>query len=135
MLIAALLFDAFSKNLKLVGTLQYGQSITKIRVNAPPEYRAVKFVGKTGDRVGALVHSNDGDAILWLTDGSFNVVAKNDDATPDTVDAHVAAQLPRNDTYFLIFREYYQKPATFDISLSTDTAPPLRLFTPRKKPH
>src|SRR5205814_1499893 len=66
--------------------------------------------------------SSDGDAVAWLTDNSFKVLASNDDATASTTDSHVAATLPGNSnpaivTYYIIFREYDSQPAHFVVAL------------------
>jgi hypothetical protein len=56
------------------------------------------------------VRASAGDALAWITDGKFKVVARNDDASADTYDAHLVTTLPASGTtagtYYVIFRDY-----------------------------
>ena len=83
----------------------------------------------------------NGDPFLWVTDASFNVVAKNDDATTETTDSHVALVLPGNaipddNSYFIIVTEYSSLDFTFTVTLSRDIRlPPRQQLGPRLKRH
>jgi hypothetical protein len=117
--------DVFSKRMKLLGSLDYGQSATADYHN-PPRYRAYKFGGKKGDAVTIDVQSEDGDAVAWLVDNSFKVVASNDDFG-DSTNSHIEAKLPGNTnpdviTYYIIFREYSLEDASFSVSLTGPAA-------------
>ncbi len=113
--------DAFSKKMKIVGSLDYGQTSDPVKYTSSPTYRAFKFGGAKGDAVEIDVKSHNGDAVTWLLDNSFKVVAKNDDFGGST-DSHIAAKLPGNTnpsiiTYYIVFRDYDYSNATFTVSL------------------
>lgn len=114
--------DAFSKKLKLVGSLDYGQSATA-DYTKHPRYRAFKFAGQKGDKVDIRVRSTDGagDPVAWLVTDSYKILSVNDDSD-GTTDSHITATLPGNTnpdivTYMIIFRDYWLDNATFTVSL------------------
>jgi hypothetical protein len=111
--------DAFSTHMKLLGQLAYGKVSDDVTYSKSPKYRAFKFFGKEGDKVDLWVRSGDGDAVAWLLDGHFHVVATNDDAAPDTFDAHIETTLPASSlkTHYIVFREYGYAKATFSVQL------------------
>jgi len=68
--------------------------------------------------------SNGGDAVAWVTDNAFKIVASNDDESGSTLDSHIESTLPGNSdpaiiTYYLIFRDYSYDAATFKVSLAS----------------
>src|SRR5213076_1731287 len=74
-----------------------------------------------GDRVDFWVRSNNGgDAVAWLLDGSFNVLAQNDDANDSTLDSHVVMTLGASDkaTHYIIYRDYSLTSAKFSVDLA-----------------
>jgi hypothetical protein len=114
--------DQFSKKMKLLGSLDYGQTSAAVKYSNPPKYRAFKFGGQPGDQVVIDVTSKDGDATAWLVDNNFKIVAKNDDSG-DSLNSHIEATLPGNTnpdiiTYYIIFRDYWMDSATFVVSLA-----------------
>src|SRR5437879_5850244 len=82
--------DQFSKKLKLVGSLDYGQTSDDVKYHNPPKYRAFKFGGAKDDKVAVSVHSANGDAVAYLVDNAYKVVAKNDDSNGSS-DSHITA--------------------------------------------
>jgi hypothetical protein len=108
--------DTFSSSTRIVGGLQYGQT-GHAQYKKPPTHYAFKFAGEKGDRVDVSVASTNGDAVLWVTDSDFKVLAKNDDSG-NSVNARVTVTLPATSTYLIIFREYAGEPASFTVSLS-----------------
>ena len=112
--------DAFSYRMKLLGSLDYGQSAASAKYTHSPRYRAYKFGGNEGDRVDVWVRSNDGDAVAWVLDNSFQVVASNDDADDTTLDAHVVTTLPASDsiTHYIVYRDYSLATAHFSVDLA-----------------
>jgi hypothetical protein len=124
---AATASDQFSGNLKILGSLDHGQTIGGLAYKNPPRYRAFKFEGKKGDRIEVWVRSADGDAVAWVVDNQFKILAKNDDADNTTVNAHMGLTLPGNSNpdvsnYFVVFTEYNMADATFSISLTGSSA-------------
>src|SRR5262249_14810094 len=61
----------------------------------------------------------DGDAVAWLLDGSFHVLAENDDASDDTLDAHLVFDFgpARTGTYYIALRDYALARATFTVEV------------------
>ena len=111
--------DTFSYRMKIAGSLSYGQTQT-VAYTKTPRYRAVKFAGNAGDQVDAWVRSTDGDAVAWLLDNSFHIVASNDDADDTTLDAHLTATLPASTsaTHYIVFRDYQLTSSHFAITLA-----------------
>jgi len=115
--------DAFSYRMTILGSLSYGETSAVRRYTKNPRFRAYKFAGHKGDEVDAWVRSTDGgDAVAWLLDDSFRVLAYNDDAD-STLDAHVSAKLAGNTnpdivTYYVVYRDYDLKSKKFSVELS-----------------
>jgi hypothetical protein len=119
--------DSFSYRMTIVGSLDYGQTSASTKYTHTPRYRAFKFAGNQGDLVDVWVRSTDGgDAVAWLLDNSFHVVASNDDADDTTFDAHISTTLPANAsaTHYIVFRDYYTDPAHFTVTLAGGAATP-----------
>jgi hypothetical protein len=116
--------DTFSQRMKIVGTLDYGQTGASVRYTSSPRYRAYKFAGHAGDQVDVWVRSTNGDAVAWVLDNDFAIVGSNDDADDTTLDAHVAVTLPANpsDTHYIVFRDYDLATHYFTVSLDGTAA-------------
>ncbi len=104
-----------------LGTIASGDTKTST-YSDPPKYRAYGFYAKGGDVIAIDVTSPDGDAMAWLTDETYaTAYAFNDDASSKTLDSHidytVPDGLPRT-AYRIVFRDYDQLDATFDVSLT-----------------
>jgi hypothetical protein len=113
--------DAFSYRMKIVGSLDYGTTSASVKYTSTPRYRAFKFSGHGDDTVDVWVKSSDGgDAVAWVLDNGFHVLASNDDASADTVDAHVTVKLKANasDTHYVVFRDYSTSTAHFTVELA-----------------
>jgi hypothetical protein len=112
--------DSFSYRMKILGSLNYGDSSSTLRYTKSPRYRAYKFAGYEGDRVDVWVRSNDGDAVTWVLDNNFNVVASNDDADDNTLDSHIVTTLAANDsaTHYIVYRDYSTSTAHFSVDLA-----------------
>lgn len=116
---------SFKSSWKIVGSLDYGQTSDAVDYTGHPKYRAFKFAGNEGDHVDVWVRSQDGDAVAWVLDNDFTVLGHNDDASDDTLDAHVKVTLPANPsaTHYVVFREYDKQHATFTVQLDGTPAP------------
>ena len=115
--------DVFSAAWQLMGSLSYGQTSAAVSYHNPPRYRAFKFGGQKGDKVDLWVKSSNGDAVAWLLDNSFRTLAANDDASGTNRNSHITATLPGNTnpdiiTYYIVFREYSLRNATFTVTLN-----------------
>lgn len=113
--------DSFSYRMKIVGTIGYGDATSPVTYNKSPRYRAYKFDGYEGDRVDTWIRSpNGGDAVTWLLDGSFKVLASNDDADDGTLDSHISFTLPASQkaVHYLVYRDYALATAKFAVELA-----------------
>jgi hypothetical protein len=113
--------DAFSYRMKVVGSLDYNTTSSSVKYTSSPRYRAFKFGGSEHDNVDVWVKSTDGgDAVAWVLDNSFHVLASNDDADGNTLDAHVKLTLPANAsiTHYVVFRDYSASAAHFSVKLT-----------------
>lgn len=115
--------DAFSYRLKLLGTLEDGASRNVLYTSAP-RFRGFDFYGAPDTAVDLWVRGTRGDAVAWLLDGSFNVVATNDDADESTLNAHISAVLPssKDNRFYLVFRDYYLESRRFTVEFSVTPA-------------
>jgi hypothetical protein len=59
----------------------------------------------------------------WLFDANLQQLAANDDASLDTTDSRLTQALPASGTYYIAFREFAEKSATFTVELE-GMAPP-----------
>ncbi len=115
--------DAFSSKLKLAGNLTYGAPPLKVKYSKTPLYRGVTFTGSVGDPVDIWVRSTVGDAVSWLLDSSYKVVAKNDDASSSTADSHLTATLSKAGTFYVVFRDYNYGSHYFTVEVDGPAAP------------
>ena len=112
--------DGFT-DLKVVGSLSYGQTSDPISYTSSPLYRGFTFAGHSGDSIQAWVRSKDGDAVAWLLDDKLNVLGTSDDA-PGTTDSAISLKLSQSGTFYILFREYGKRSATFVVTLKGDGA-------------
>jgi hypothetical protein len=102
----------------VVGALIYGNTSDAVSYTNTPTYRAFSFTGAAGDQADVQIASGDGDAIGWLIDSSYHIVAHNDDASDDTTNAHLTATLSSAGTYYIVFRELNLNNASLTVTLS-----------------
>jgi hypothetical protein len=94
---------------------------------APPTYRSYGFDAKGGDEVTVDIKSVYGDAMGWITDSTYNVLAHNDDASGSTLDSKVKYKVPAGQasrSYRIVFRDYDMLEATFNTKLSIRSTAP-----------
>src|SRR5690606_9882310 len=95
---------------------------------SPPKYRSYGFDAKGGDEITVDVKSVDGDAVAYITDTKYNVLAWNDDATSFILDSRVKYKVPMghaSQSYRIVFRDYAEEHGTFNVTLSIRSiAPP-----------
>jgi hypothetical protein len=117
---AELTSAAFQAQAQIVGSLQYGETSAVISYRNPTRFRAFKFAGDAGDEVVIDVRSsNGGDAMAWVLDDDFRVIASNDDAADGVYDSHIALTLPehRSRTHYILFRDYGYRARQFSVEL------------------
>jgi len=119
--------DSFSYRMKIVGSLTFGETSAPIVYTANPRFRAFKFAADAGDKVTVDVTSTNGDAVAWILNDEFEVVASNDDADETTFDAHIDVTLPALPTYedgtgrrthYIVFRDFWLRRRTFTVALA-----------------
>jgi hypothetical protein len=105
---------------RYVGQIANGETRTNYYYN-PPTYRAFGFTAQGGDEITVDVKSDEGDAMGWITTTAFDVLAANDDASPNTLDSKVVYTVPASTpsrAYRIVFRDYNLEDATFTVKLS-----------------
>jgi hypothetical protein len=123
---------AVESELKLSGTrylgrIQNGQTRSGYYFN-PPRYRSFGFEASGGDEITVDIASPMGDAMGWITDASYKVLAYNDDASYTTLDSKVVYKVPSAQprrSYRIVFRDYDLLDAHFSVSLSVVAAEPI----------
>jgi hypothetical protein len=89
---------------------------------APATYFAFRFDGITGDTIDITVTAYNGDAMAWLLDSEFGVLAFNDDdPAGGTTNSHITITLPDTGStkHFIAFREKSNQPTGFNATLNT----------------
>lgn len=120
--------DAFSYRLRLHGELASGETRT-ILYTKTPRFRGFEISAQENDALDIWVRSTRGDALAWLLDGTFHVIAKNDDAEDGSLDSHITATLPasRDGVYYIVFRDFNVESHRFSVTYtnaSTSHGPP-----------
>lgn len=108
---------------RLLGTITSGATKTGYYYT-PPQPRAWAFHAKAGDLITIDVSSDTGDAIAYLTDDRYNVIAYNDDFRKVSRNAQIVYQLPATTqatSFRIVFADYDALPAPFDVALAVDT--------------
>ncbi|MDF2692418.1 MAG: hypothetical protein K0S65_801 [Labilithrix sp.] len=121
---------ATESELKLSGTRYLGKiksgETRSGYYSAPPNYRSYGFDAKGGDEITVDVKSVYGDAMGWITDSNYTVLAANDDASGSTLDSKVKYTIPAGKaarSYRIVFRDYDMLEATFNVTLNIKSAP------------
>lgn len=95
-------------------------------IYAPPTRSSWSFTARGGDIVTIGISSRIGDAVAFLTDNRWNLLAMNDDAEPGTHDARIRYVVPASmppSTFRIVFQDYQMLPATFTTSLTVKASP------------
>ena len=117
--------DSFSHKMTIVSTLADPQGSVQFDYAAQPIYRAIKLHGVAGDWIKITVSANgkepvdaqQPDAVTFLLDSKFKVVAKNDDANQTTSDSHIVTQLRKSGTFYVVVRDYNYASVAFHAEL------------------
>ena len=113
--------DLSATRIQQLGTIASGATKT-VSYTSSPLYRAYAFTAKKGDSVDIWVRSSSGDAIAYLLRSSYSTVARNDDASGATHDAHLSATIKSDGQYFIAFKEAKGKNADFTVSFTSTSA-------------
>lgn len=104
---------------RYLGKMMSGETRTGYYYN-PPRYRSFGFDAKGGDDITVDVKSAEGDAVAYITDSSYNVLAFNDDYG-GSLDSKVRYKVPAYaaaGSYRIVFRDYDLLDATFTVKLA-----------------
>ena len=106
-------------NIKIAGSLSFGETSASTAYSKTPLYRAFKFAGNAGDEIEVSVKSSNGDPVTWILDNDWHAVAKNDDASASDTNSLVKVKLPANAsaTHYIVVRDYWKASMTFTVSL------------------
>lgn len=115
--------DLSAKRIQQLGAIASGTTKT-VSYTSSPLYRAFAFTAKKGDSVDIWVRSSNGDAVAYLLRASYSTVARNDDATGATQDAHVSATIRTDGQYYIAFKEAKGRKADFTVSFTSKSASP-----------
>jgi hypothetical protein len=116
-------------DVKVAGSLEYGQTSDPIDCTGTPKYSAFVFNGNGDDRIEVTVKGGDRQAAVSIADGSLKELA--------TGMNHISFTLPKNgpdlDTYYIVFRDSEYKSGRFTVQLSKQErkTAQLRDFPPR----
>ncbi len=104
--------------IKVLGSIDYGQTSAPVRYSGSPKYRAFGFNAKPGDQLEIWVHARRGTPKAFLTDSSFQSIAGGK--------PHFSTLIPRESqpaTYYVVFYGSNYKPGDFTIELQRPSLP------------
>ncbi len=121
----------FQRRIQVLGPIAFGQTSTVVTYHDAPRYRAFSIAAQPGDPIDLWVRSPNGNAVAWLLDARFQILARNDDANRGTRDAHIATTVPAGApvNWYIVFREAHFRDATFTVTLAAKPAPPVNFLT------
>lgn len=105
---------------RYLGAIGDGQTRT-VSYSEPPPYRSLGFDAVGGDEVTVTVASPDRDAVVWITDANYNVLAYNDDEEYGTLNAKVFYKVPSGldkRSYRIVLRDFDLQDARFAVALT-----------------
>lgn len=111
---------------RYLGKITNGETRTGYYYN-PPRYRSFAFDAKGGDEITVDIKSAEGDAVGYVTDSYYNVLAYNDDYSLSTLDSKVRYKVPASQaakSFRIVFRDYDLLDATFTVTLSIESSEP-----------
>ena len=115
-------------NMKIVGSLNYGEISGPVLYSATPRFRAFVFNGHGGDVLQITVKSADRKAVVAVADSTLNQVATGISPLKVTLPSHG----PDLEAWYVIFREPNGRPARFTVQVKkTGTDPDLAVPSTR----
>jgi hypothetical protein len=97
---------------KIVGSLEYGQTSDPVDYTGTPKYSAFVFNGNGGDRIEVSV-LGDPQVAVSIADGTLKELTSGI--------SHLSFTLPSNgpdlETYYIVFRDSENKPAKLTVKL------------------
>jgi len=109
---------------RYLGKILNGETRTGYYYN-PPRYRSFSFDAKGGDEITVDIKSYEGDAVGYITDSYYNVLAYNDDYSSYNLDSKVTYKVPTGTgarSFRIVFNDYDLLDATFTIKLAVKSA-------------
>lgn len=114
-----LLAETFPQaEVKIIGSIDYGQTSQTVHYSSQPRYRAFAFNGRPGEHVEIWVHARHGSPEAFLADNGFQSLAGGK--------AHFSATIPADSqpaTYYIVFRGVKDTPGDFTVELQRPGKP------------
>ena len=116
--------EGYSPNdIKVVGTLNSGQTSPAVEYSRPGQYRAFVFEGNGHDRVEITVTGADGKAFVALADSTLTPVASGI--------GHLSVTLPYHgpdvEAFYILLKPTSNRPARLAVHLTKVAAQPVLL--------
>jgi hypothetical protein len=100
-------------DVKVVGSLNYGETSALVQCASSPSYCAFVFNGHGDDRVDVTVKADQGTAQVAIADGSLSQLASGT--------THLVFTLPNRgpdpEAYYIVFRDNAKKAGRFAVGL------------------
>lgn len=115
--------DLTTQRPRLLGLLDAGTMRSGYYL--PQQPGAWAFHANPGDTITIDVTSDVGDAVAYLTDDRYRVLAYNDDYVPTSRDAQIVYTVPPTSqatSFRIVFVDYEARLASFDVALRIDPA-------------
>jgi hypothetical protein len=107
-------FSYSPTDVKVIGDLQFGRSSGAVNYSTRPQYRAFVFSAYGGETVKISVKGAGRKAFVALTDSTMAQLASG----PETVSLSLPYRGPYIECWYVIFRDYQNKPARFTVQVN-----------------
>jgi hypothetical protein len=105
---------AYSPNdIKILGTIDNGQTSKPVEYSSTPQYRAFVFEGNGHDRVEITVTGADRNVLVALADSSLNVIARG----TGRVSAMLPYHGPDTEAFYIVFKDATNQTARMAVHL------------------
>jgi hypothetical protein len=105
---------AYSPNdIKILGTIDNGQTSKPVEYSSTPQYRAFVFEGNGHDRVDITVTGADRNVLVALADSSLNVIARGTGRVSATLPYHG----PDTEAFYIVFKDANNRTARMAVHL------------------
>jgi hypothetical protein len=113
---------------EIVGDLLPGATVS-VDYTETPLYRAYRLSAKAGETVDVWARTTTPgtNAVAWLLGSSFGTLARNDDASSSTKDAHLVHRVAAAGTYYVVVREVNLEEAHFVVTRAGSAEPPVHV--------
>ena len=117
-------------DVKIVGSLDYGQTSDPVEYTGSPRYNAFVFNGNSGDQIQVVVTGKGNKVDVGIADGSLKVLKAATDRLEFTLPNHG----PDLETYYLLFRDAAGNSAKFTVEIKKLKSKTAYLRIPSSQP-